>query len=148
MLILPWFDWRTWFQLIFSKSLRNYWLLNFFQSWDIMLYLVGGEFQKNSGSIKNCGRWSNIPDEMFPDIALLASGFGILQKILSLRVLLLLDILVGRRIWVCNELDARSSRKVLTCSDVSKFNRSMSKPPIRTIVLLDSLDRLSNKGLR
>ena len=33
---------------------------------------------------------------MFPDIALLTSGFGILQKILSIRVLLLLDVLVGR----------------------------------------------------
>ena len=77
---------------------------------------------------------------MLPDIALLTSGFGILQKILSIRVLLLLDILVGRRIWGCNELDARSSRKVLTYSDVSKFNRSMLKSPRRTIVLLDSLD--------
>ena len=68
---------------------------------------------------------------MFPDIALLTSGFGILQKILSIRVLLLLDILVGRRIWGCNELDARSSRKVLTYSDVSKFNRSVLKLPRR-----------------
>ena len=62
---------------------------------------------------------------MFPDIALLISVFGILHKILSIRVLLLLDILVGRRIWGCNELDTRSSRKLLTYSDVSKFNRSM-----------------------
>ena len=54
----------------------------------------------------------------------MTSEFGILQKILSIRVVLLLDILVGRRIWVCNELDARSSRKVLTYSDVAKFNRS------------------------
>ena len=84
---------------------------------------------------------------MFPDIALLTSGFGILQKI-SVRVLLLLNILVGRRIWGCNELDARSSRKVLTCSDLSKFSRSMLKSPRRTIVLLASLDRLSNNGLR
>ena len=84
---------------------------------------------------------------MFPDIALLTSGFGILQKI-SVRVLLLLNIVVGRRIWGCNELDARSSRKVLTCSDLSKFSRSMLKSPRRTIVLLASLDRLSNNGLR
>ena len=84
---------------------------------------------------------------MFPDIALLTSGFGILQKI-SVRVLLLLNILVGRRIWGCNELDARSSRKVLTCSDLSKFSRSMLKSPRRAIVLLASLDRLSNNGLR
>ena len=79
-----------------------------------MLYSVGGEFEKNSCSIKNCGRSSDILDEMFPDIALLTSGFGILQKILSIRVLLLLDILEGRRTWGCNKLDARSSRKVLT----------------------------------
>ena len=62
-----------------------------------MLYLVGGDFEKNSGSIKNCGR-RYILDEMFPEIALLTSWFGTLQKILSIRVLLLLDILVGRRI--------------------------------------------------
>ena len=97
MLILSWFDWRTWFQLFFSKSSRNDCLLNFSQSWD-MLYLVGGEFEKNSSSIKNCRKWSNIIDEIFPDMALLATGFCILQKILSIRVLLLLDILVGRRI--------------------------------------------------
>ena len=58
-----------------------------------MLCLVGGEFEKKYGSIKNCGRWSN---EMFWDIADLTGGVGILQKILSIRVLL--DILVGRRI--------------------------------------------------
>ena len=76
-----------------------------------MLYLVGGKFDKNSGSIKNCGRLSNQLNEMFPGIALLTSGFGILQKILSIRILLLVDILVGRRIWGCNELDAGSSEK-------------------------------------
>ena len=85
---------------------------------------------------------------MFPDITLLTSGFGILQKLLSIRVLRLLDILVGIRMWGCNELDGRSSRKVLTCSNVSKFNRSMLKSPRRTIVLLASLERLSNNGLR
>ena len=85
---------------------------------------------------------------MFPEIALLTSGLGILQKILSIRVLLLLDTLVGRRIWGCNELEARSSRKVLACSDVSRFNRSILKSPRRIIVLLASLDRLSNKGLK
>ena len=64
-----------------------------------MLYFVGGEFAKKSGSIRNCERWSDILDEMFPDIALLTIGLYILQKI-SVRVLLLLDILVGRRIGV------------------------------------------------
>ena len=77
-------------------------------------YLVGGDFEKNSGGIKNYGRWSDILDEMFPDIALLTSESDISQKILSIRVLLLLNILVGRRIWGCNEFDARSSRKVYT----------------------------------
>ena len=85
---------------------------------------------------------------IFPDIALLSCGLGKLQKILSIRVLLLLDIMVGRRIWGCNELEPRSSRKVMTCSDVSKFNRSMLKSPTRTIYLLAFPDRLSNKGLR
>ena len=97
-----------------------------------MLYFVGVYFEKKSGNIKNC----------------LTSGFGILQKILSIRVFLLLDILVGRRIWRCNKLNARSSRKVLTYSNVSKFNRSMLNSPRRTIALLASLDRLSNNGLR
>ena len=113
-----------------------------------MLYLVGRDFEKNSGIIKNCGRLSDILDEMFPYIALLTSRFGMLQKILSIRVLLLLDILVGRRICGCNELNARSSRKVLTYSDVTKINRSMLNSPKRTIVLLASLKRLSNNGLR
>ena len=66
---------------------------------------------------------------MFPDIELLTSGLGILQKILSIRVLLLLDILVGRRFWSCYKLEARSSTKLLTCSYGSKFNRSISKSP-------------------
>ena len=85
---------------------------------------------------------------MFPDIALLTSGFGILQKILLIRFLLLLDILEAIRIWGYNELDTRSSRNVLTRSIVSKFNRSMLKSPKRTIVLLTSFDGLSNKGFR
>ena len=100
-----------------------------------MLHLVGGDFEKNSGIIKNCGRWSDILDEMFPDMT---SRFGILQKILLVRILLLLNILVGRRIWGCNELDDRSSRKVLTCSDVSNFNRSIFMSPSRAIALLAS----------
>ena len=96
MLTLSWFNWRTRFQLFLKKSSRNGWLLNFSQSWDIILDLFGGEFEKNSGIWKNCGSWLDILDEMFPDIALVTSEFGILQKMLSIRVLLLLDILVGR----------------------------------------------------
>ena len=46
-----------------------------------MLNFVGGELEKKSASIKNCGRWSDVLDEMFWDIAVLTSGLGILQKI-------------------------------------------------------------------
>ena len=73
--------------LFFSKSWRNDWLVKFSQSWKIMLYSVGGEFGKSSGSIRNCGRWSSILDEMFPNMAVLTRGIGILQNILSIRVL-------------------------------------------------------------
>ena len=66
---------RTWFQFIFSKSARNDWLLKFPQSWHIMLYLVGVEFEKKSAIIKNFGRWCDILD-----IAILTSGVDILQK--------------------------------------------------------------------
>ena len=69
-----------------------------------MLYLVGEEFQKKPGSMKNFERRSNLPD-----IAFLTSGVGILQKLLSVRVLMLLDILVGKKIYDCNELEAMSS---------------------------------------
>ena len=111
MLTLFRFDWRTWFLLIFSKLWRNDWFLKFFQLLTIMFYLFGGEFEKKSGSIKNCGRWSDILDEMFPDVAVLTSGVGILQKILSIRVLLFLDILVGRRIRGCNKFQAYHPEK-------------------------------------
>ena len=58
-----------------------------------------------------------------------------------------LDILVSRRIWDCNKLETRSSRKVLKCTEVSKFNRAILKSPKRTIFLLADLDRSSNKRL-
>ena len=80
MLTLSWFNWSTWFQLIFSKSSRNDWLLKFSQSWNITLHFVGGELEKKFVSIKNCGGWPDILNEMFPDIELLTSGLGILQK--------------------------------------------------------------------
>ena len=63
-----------------------------------MLCLVGVEFEKKSGNIKNCGRWSDILNVMFPEITLSASGLGMLQNILSIRVLLFLQILFGERI--------------------------------------------------
>ena len=73
-------------------------------------YRIGNK----SGSIKNCGRWSDILDEMFPEIAVLTNGLGVLQNILSISVLLFLQTLVGRRTWVWRELEARLSRKVVT----------------------------------
>ena len=60
------------------------------------LYLVGVEFENKSGNIKNCGRWSDMLNETFPKIVLLTSGLGILQNVLSMRVLLFLQTLVGR----------------------------------------------------
>ena len=36
---------------------------------------------------------------------------GLVRYKKYIRVLLLLDILIGRRIWCCTELEARSSRK-------------------------------------
>ena len=65
-----------------------------------MLYLVGGEWEKESGSIKNFGKCSNIHDEMCPDIAVFTNGFDILQNILSVTLLLLLNTQCGIRIWV------------------------------------------------
>ena len=35
-----------------------------------MLYLIGVKFEHKSGNIKNCGRWSDILNAMFPEIAL------------------------------------------------------------------------------
>ena len=45
-----------------------------------MSYLVGIEFEKKSGSIKNCGRWSDILNKMFPEIALLTNWLGMLHN--------------------------------------------------------------------
>ena len=72
----------------------------------------------------------------------------IFQKILSIEILLSLDTQFVIRIWGCNKLETRSPRKVLTCSVVSKLNMSVLNSGRRTIVLLDSLDRISNKGWR
>ena len=74
-----------------------------------MLYIVGESFEKKSAGIKNCGKWSDILYDIFPNVAVLTSEFGVLQNILSVRVLLLLLILVDRKIWVCNGLEAISS---------------------------------------
>ena len=63
-----------------------------------MLYLVGVELEKKSFNKKSYGRLSNILNEMFPEIALLSSGLGILQNVLSMRVSLFLQTLVGKRI--------------------------------------------------
>ena len=63
-----------------------------------MLCLVGVELEKKSFNKKNYGRLSNILNEMFPEIALLSSGLGILQNVLSMRVSLFVQTLVGKRI--------------------------------------------------
>ena len=55
-----------------------------------MSYLVGIELGKKSTSIKNCGRWSDIPDEMFPETAIFMNGLGMLQNIFSISILLFL----------------------------------------------------------
>ena len=52
--------------------------------------------RNKSGSIKNCERWSDILDEMFPEIAVFTNGLGVLQNILSISVSLFLQTLVGR----------------------------------------------------
>ena len=51
-----------------------------------MLYLVEVELEKNVGTKNNCGRWSDTLNEIFPEIAVLIYGFGILQNIMSVRV--------------------------------------------------------------
>ena len=58
-----------------------------------MLYLVDIEMEKISGSMKNDGRWSDILDEMFPEMVLFSNGLGILQNILSINVLLFIQTL-------------------------------------------------------
>ena len=58
-----------------------------------MLYLVDIEMEKISGSMKNYGRWSDILDEMFPEMVLFSNGLGILQNILSINVLLFIQTL-------------------------------------------------------
>ena len=68
--------------------------------------------RKISGSIKNRGKWSDILDEMFPKIAVLTTGLGVLQNTLSITVLIFLRTQVGIKISGRGELEARSSRKV------------------------------------
>lgn len=64
-----------------------------------MLYLSSGVLEKNSGKIGNWRNWwSKIPHEIFPMIAVLIPGSGMLQKTLSIRVLLFLLILAGSKI--------------------------------------------------
>ena len=75
-----------------------------------MLYLVGIEVEKISGDMKYCGRWSDVLDEIFPEIMVLTNGLGILQNIL---LLLLLQTLVGRRIWGWTELSSRNYQEII-----------------------------------
>ena len=86
-----------------------------------MVYLYG-----NCGIIKNYERWSNVLNEMFPEIVVLTSRLSISQNL---------------KFWNWRELEARSSRKVFLWSDVSKFRRSVLKLPRDTIVFFVSLDK-------
>ena len=74
-------------------------------------------------------------DQVFPEIAVLTNVISILQNTLSISVLLL-QTLVGTRIYRRRELEARSSRKVFKSSDVSKFKRSILKSSRSIIVLV------------
>ena len=48
----------------------------------ILLYLVARcRFEKKSGNIKNCERWSDMLNEMFPEIALLTRVGKVYPKI-------------------------------------------------------------------
>ena len=51
---------------------------------------------------------------MITENAVLLGGFVKLLSILSIKVLLFLETLVGRRVWGCSELEARSSRNMFT----------------------------------
>ena len=65
----------------------------------ILLYLVARcRFEKKSGNIKNCERWSDMLNEMFPEIALLTrvGKVYIPKYLLSIRVLLFLQFLVDK----------------------------------------------------
>ena len=75
-----------------------------------MLCLVGVELEKNSGTKRNYGRWSDTRHETFPEIAVLINGFGIFQNILP--ILQLLHILISRRICSCIELEASIIHKI------------------------------------
>ena len=63
-----------------------------------MLYLRSGVLEKNSGKIGNWRRRPKMSHEIFPMIAVLIPGSGMLQKTLSIRVLLFLLILAGSKI--------------------------------------------------
>ena len=75
-----------------------------------MLCLVGVELEKNSGTKRNCGRWSDTLYETFSEIAVLINGFGIFQNILP--ILQLLHILISRRICSSIELEASIIDKI------------------------------------
>ena len=60
-----------------------------------ILFIFGGELEKKSGIRKNCGSWSDKNVVILPLTEFLISKFGILQKILSIRVLWVLCIVVA-----------------------------------------------------
>ena len=72
-----------------------------------MLVLFAGGLQKIAGAIKNWGKWSEIVAVRFTAI----TSFEIkLDKILSIKVLELLLILVGSKIYGKNIFDDKESK--------------------------------------
>ena len=65
----------------------------FFQSLSKILDLGWEQFEKTSGIMENWGKWSEIDTEMLPEIT---SEEIWLENILSMRVLELFEIRVGR----------------------------------------------------
>ena len=98
---------------------------------------------KNSGKIRNWGRWSDAVDVTLPDIDFVV--WLRLQNMLSIWV----DeeaILVGKTTWGDRKLEDNASRKLLTSSDDSYLSRSILKLPNKNICLEDSFESLCNKG--
>ena len=96
-----------------------------------MLVLFAGGLKKISGAIKNWGKWSEIVAVRFPAI----TSFEIkLEKILSIKVLELLLILVGSKIYGKNIFDDKESKNSLVGLCFSYSNKLMLKSPRRKTV--------------
>ena len=66
------------------NSKMNFYSSNFFQSRVQILHFDGGALLKNSGKIRNWGRWSDTVDVRLPDIDFVE--WLRLQNMLSIRV--------------------------------------------------------------